>query len=142
MKRHERINRGIFSTITAQVDDRPACEGCDTDYWFSTVPSERNLAQRICNGDDDHPPCPVKARCLAEALHMEARGQVHERHVYGIRGGMTAKERLAIIAPVCPRCDAPRPASRHYCDVCVEVARAESKLKSDARKRERRRQAA
>jgi WhiB family redox-sensing transcriptional regulator len=49
----------------------------------------QNQAKRICSG------CPVRAECLIDALE--------HRHEYGIWGGLTERERRAILrrhAPV------------------------------------------
>ncbi len=51
--------------------NRPACEGTDTDMWFTTGKSDypnRELLTRICNG------CPAKRECLEYALEYNVEG--------------------------------------------------------------------
>lgn len=114
---------------------RPACEGCDTDYWFSIVPSERNLALSICNGSDERPACPVKDACLAEAIRVESLGPLTKDTVKGVFGGLTSRQRLPLIEPRCPRCHGPREPKRMYCPPCAVEARQETHERVAARKR-------
>lgn len=55
-------------------------------------------AKRICIS------CPVRAKCLQSAMESEAYLGGTERH--GVRGGLTARERILIAAedPLCARC--------------------------------------
>lgn len=47
------------------------------------IGAEQNVAKRVCRG------CPVKIECLAEALD--------NRIEYGVWGGMTERERRAVL---------------------------------------------
>jgi hypothetical protein len=77
--------------------NRPACEGTDTEMWFTQGSggyAEKDTLYRICNK------CPAKAECLAYALEYE---------VIGFWGGTTEnirrqirRERGIIAKPVLP----------------------------------------
>jgi WhiB family redox-sensing transcriptional regulator len=69
-----------------------ACRTEDPDLFFPTPGDTRgvNAAKQICAT------CPVAARmaCLTEALREEGGRQVSNR--YGIRGGLTSKQRRSL----------------------------------------------
>jgi WhiB family redox-sensing transcriptional regulator len=63
-----------------------ACASVDTELFFA-ADSDKNAikqAKKVCAG------CPVRATCLDEALEIGDQ--------YGVRGGMTAKERRKLRA--------------------------------------------
>jgi WhiB family redox-sensing transcriptional regulator len=64
-----------------------ACRGRPTSIWFSTRPFEQHAARTICRS------CPVRARCLAEALAEETG----EAFSFGVRGGLSAAERRTLL---------------------------------------------
>jgi len=53
-----------------------------------------HAALAVCNGDDQQPPCPILATCLADTLAWE-RSQVQEA-IWSVRGGMTEAQRRAL----------------------------------------------
>ena len=59
-----------------------ACRGMDPELFFSAGPIDRGHALAACRA------CPVARDCLRDALAFEL-GQ----KFYGIRGGLTAKDR-------------------------------------------------
>lgn len=61
------------------------CARVDPDLWFPAIGESAAPARRLCLT------CPVRTECLAAAMAEEA-GQ----HRHGIRGGLTARERLAL----------------------------------------------
>lgn len=60
-----------------------ACLTADPELWFSDRADELDLARGFCRG------CPVKTRCLDEAMTLEGDTSVR----YGIRGGLTGGQR-------------------------------------------------
>lgn len=71
-------------TMTWVVDwpSRAACRGAEPDELF--VPgAAQNRVKALCTG------CPVRTECLADALD--------NRTEYGIWGGMTERERRALL---------------------------------------------
>lgn len=78
---------------TARWTEGAACKPADLPLFFPKGQSGRNgdptrdqPAKDICNR------CPIRERCLTEALEEEA-GQQR----WGIRGGLTAAERYALV---------------------------------------------
>ncbi len=71
---------------TARWRDRAACAapGVDPEWFFPAPGQQGKHAKRICAR------CPVKAECLADAL------AVPEADDHGVRGGLTARERLRL----------------------------------------------
>jgi WhiB family redox-sensing transcriptional regulator len=61
------------STLAAAPGRTIPCSEQSPDLWFSELPSQLEIAKRICR------PCPVRASCLAGAL---ARGEP-----WGVWGG-------------------------------------------------------
>ena len=61
------------------------CRGADPSLFYDSDHSGQ--ARELCRT------CPVSEACLAAALHEERSGG----YLYGIRGGMTAKERQEIL---------------------------------------------
>ena len=62
--------------------NRPACEGTDTNLWFSNQSNdypEKELLTRICNG------CPARQECLEYALRYS--------ELHGIWAGLDPTER-------------------------------------------------
>lgn len=64
--------------------DNAACEGEDTNIFFSKSPSLTDQARAICNT------CPVSQECLEDAMAWEADGTYYR---YGMFGGFTKEER-------------------------------------------------
>lgn len=62
--------------------DDAACRGMDSAIFFPTVGHAADAARAVCAG------CPVRAECLTEALATESAP-----HRFGVRGGMTPRER-------------------------------------------------
>jgi hypothetical protein len=63
------------------------CADEDPELWFPDKASTSAPAKRICNGDDDRPPCAAREECLAWALaHTEA----------GVWGGRSERQRKAM----------------------------------------------
>lgn len=56
--------------------------------WFFGKGNQVTMAKRICNGDEDNPPCPVRKACLDDVLAHEYHGDRH-----GVWGGYSANER-------------------------------------------------
>lgn len=83
-----------------------AGHGCHSRYHLyvfdraATSPTALVEAKRICSG------CPVKHRCLSDAMAEEGTLSVQYRS--GIRGGLTPEERFERV---------PKPPARHYVDV-------------------------
>lgn len=74
------------------------CASAPTDIWFD--PGHERLALQICAE------CPVREACLTAALEEERGLATHSRH--GIRGGLTAAERLNVsVVPFRPVLDDP-----------------------------------
>ena len=80
----------------AAVQDGPAswralaaCAGLPTALFYSGAPSSVAVAKATCAG------CPVHAECLCAALRQER----HERHPFGVRGGLSASERAVLLEP-------------------------------------------
>lgn len=71
---------------------RAACAGKDTNLWFSTNPVR---AREICGG------CLVRPECLYDALQTETPFTA-----YGVRGGLTRKERRSLPALPSAKADA------------------------------------
>ncbi|MGW4889623.1 WhiB family transcriptional regulator [Streptomyces murinus] len=67
---------------TVDWRDQAACAGQDTDLWFS---SNLSRARKVCGG------CLVRAECLYDALQNETPSTA-----YGVRGGLTRRERRAL----------------------------------------------
>jgi len=63
--------------------DGAACRG-RLDVWYSPEPFEQQVAVAVCRR------CPVRAACLAEAFAEESDGST-----FGVRGGLTAAQRLS-----------------------------------------------
>ena len=100
------------------------CASLPTDIWFD--PGHERLARQICEEV-----CTVRVACLAAALEEEHGTAEHARH--GIRGGLTAAERLNVsVVPFRPVLD--DPALSHgnrslyrkgcRCAACTEAQRA------------------
>jgi len=72
---------------------RAACLGMDTDMFFHQVGASVHVRQalKVCNGDADRPPCPVKDECLEFALSF-----AKEDDIAGVFGGLTPAERQKI----------------------------------------------
>jgi WhiB family redox-sensing transcriptional regulator len=77
--------------------NRPACEGTDTNLWFSAKGNdypERELLARICNG------CPARQECLEYALEYDVDGfwagtLPRQRSAIRRVRGITAKSMIA-----------------------------------------------
>jgi hypothetical protein len=65
----------------------------DTDMFFHQVGASVHVRQalKVCNGDADRPPCPVKDECLEFALSF-----AKEDDIAGVFGGLTPAERQKI----------------------------------------------
>jgi WhiB family redox-sensing transcriptional regulator len=68
--------------VAADWRSRGACRTYDPDWLFVRGAAQRQ-AKLVCH------PCPVRARCLGEALDR--------RIEYGVWGGMTERERRALL---------------------------------------------
>lgn len=105
---------------------RALCRGKRT--WYDDGEADPELARAFCDR------CPVRARCLAEALDFEAGVAVSGR--YGVWAGLTAAQRISVEkrnAVNCPVCQAPFdprlvrrgvvrcPASASHCDRVLEA---------------------
>lgn len=64
---------------------RAACRGIDLEDFFTESRTGVRRAKSICAG------CPVRRRCLAEALRAEDASR------YGVYGGLTAAERTKLV---------------------------------------------
>jgi len=73
--------------------DRAACLGMDTSMFFHQVGASTHVkdAMKICNGDADRPPCPVRDECREFALSFSK-----EDDIAGVFGGMTPTERQRV----------------------------------------------
>lgn len=73
--------------------DQAACLGMDTNLFFHQVGASVHVRQalRVCNGDQDRPPCPVRMECGEFALSFP-----REEDIAGVFGGMTPAERNRI----------------------------------------------
>lgn len=61
-----------------------ACRAVDPEEMFlASADAQRRVAAVVCG------PCPLRTECLAEALDA--------RHEYGVWGGMTERERRALL---------------------------------------------
>jgi len=69
------------STLSAETD-RPSCAEHDPDWWFDEASFDR--AVEVCRT------CPVRARCLNEALNAG--------ETLGVWGGLTPAQRAALPA--------------------------------------------
>ncbi len=67
---------------------RLPCRSADADLWFAEAPADLERAKRLCGG------CPVRAECLAGALHR--------REPWGVWGGEIF-ERGVVVARKRPR---------------------------------------
>lgn len=64
--------------------ERAKCKDADPNLFFTKAGQHADEAKALCDG------CPVREQCLEEALGMSATCD------YGIRGGLSQKERHAI----------------------------------------------
>lgn len=73
--------------------DHAACSGMDTAMFFHQVGASVHVRQaiKVCNGDGDRPPCPVRRECGEFALSFPK-----EEDIAGVFGGMTPSERNRI----------------------------------------------
>jgi WhiB family redox-sensing transcriptional regulator len=69
---------------------RGLCRNEDPELFFLKTRAGRRAALAVCA------PCPVRERCLAEALEEEGGRNTGDRH--GIRGGMTPTGRQKLHA--------------------------------------------
>lgn len=78
--------------MSGQADWRgqAACLGLDTNLFFPAVGDGTTVRQAlaVCNGDLDHPPCPVREQCLEFIIGFD-----QDEDVAGIFGGMTSADR-------------------------------------------------
>ena len=90
-----RLSELLEETRVLNPYKNAACAETETDLFFSDEPAEIQKALAICER------CPVRAKCLADAL---------EREEYGIWGGTTEAERDQMLASdrslVLPKLDA------------------------------------
>ena len=66
----------------------------DPDIFYPPRDKEKyrviaDVAKSYCFGSDDIPPCPVRTRCLWQAIHTDGQ--------HGIWGGMSHRERNAFV---------------------------------------------
>jgi hypothetical protein len=89
-----------------------ACTGVTVDIFYPKRGGSNIPAMRICWGDEDNPPCPVRLECLNWACTYTEEADRH-----GIFGGLTAPQRrkyrrsnkAAIKKPVIPPKPKPQP---------------------------------
>lgn len=104
-----------------------ACTESDAELWFAHHPADRALAIAICNE------CPIRLECLEQTIRTESVGD--SKYLYGIYGGLTARERRELITPLCQRCQVaarPRSGQARYCAPCRVVVKNEWKRKAEA----------
>lgn len=101
---HQALRAGKVTVGTAWVQ-RAACQGMDTNRVFY-APPDHNIsasyykrAYRTCGR------CMVAGECLAEALLEERNASQHM--VFGVRGGLTPRERLRVAIDIGLRMRAP-----------------------------------
>lgn len=85
------IHFALIHGLTTEWRTRAAChtDSIDPDVMFpNSNPADIEDAREICA------PCPVRAECLADAMATEGGATARDR--YGIRAGMTGKERRAL----------------------------------------------
>lgn len=105
---------------------RALCRGKRT--WYDDGEADPELVRPICDR------CPVRARCLAEALDFEAGVAISGR--FGVWAGLTAAQRISVEkrnAVTCPVCSTPFdprlvrsgvvrcPADPSHCDRVLEA---------------------
>lgn len=76
-----------FNDYVPKWTEDAACVSSDPELWFPKKGANGNAlkaARTICDS------CPVRDQCLEAALANP------EDYYYGVRGGLTAKERMAI----------------------------------------------
>lgn len=61
--------------------ERAECRTADLNLFYTNTPTSRNAALGVCSQ------CTVKAECLADALRRP------KEEDFGVRGGMTARQR-------------------------------------------------
>lgn len=75
---------------------RAACLGRPTTWWYGTTDDITTaVALSVCDT------CPVRAECLDDALDIERHGA--PALIHGVRGGLDARERRALIGSVDPQ---------------------------------------
>lgn len=74
--------------LAAEWRAHAACAGFDDVMFPDSNPAAIEHAREICA------PCPVRAECLADAMATEGGATARDR--YGIRAGLTGKERRAL----------------------------------------------
>lgn len=70
--------------MTKEWHEQAACQGMDTNIWFR---NDNRQALKVCQS------CPVRWECLEDAMREESAPYCH---TFGIRGGTTAAQRLAM----------------------------------------------
>jgi WhiB family redox-sensing transcriptional regulator len=71
--------------------DDAACKDIGPELFFAEPPGDNavlNRARAVCNGDKDHPPCPVRLTCLEYALDNDLR--------WGVWGGLGQFQRAQL----------------------------------------------
>jgi WhiB family redox-sensing transcriptional regulator len=66
-----------------------ACASAEPETFFPLVGGSTLDAKRLCTGDGDIAPCPVRERCLDYALTNGER--------FGVWGGLSERERNKIL---------------------------------------------
>lgn len=82
---HSRYAPDTLGTVLSWAEEA-ACRGYDLGLFFTDSKGGTEHAKQVCAG------CPVRERCLSEALRAEAG------YRYGIYGGLTPTERHALAA--------------------------------------------
>jgi WhiB family redox-sensing transcriptional regulator len=92
------VSEALLTGRTAYWDDRP-CEGTDLELWYGPADdialelreqtTEKAFRERAAKA--------VCADCLVRALCLEAELQHGITEQWGVRGGLTAKERQTLI---------------------------------------------
>ena len=88
----------LYSFMVGTMEERAwmrqgACAGSKTSVFYPDDEDHANAvrvenAKRICNGDADHAPCPVRETCLEWAI-------THKEKI-GVWGGASERERVRI----------------------------------------------
>lgn len=98
---------------------KAVCAHVDPELWFPEKGGDPEPARRICQG------CPVRVDCLEHALASE---QSSPTGMYGIWGGLTAHERMALLGKrptkQCDSCDATVVGGTQRCRACHDATRA------------------
>ena len=113
--------------IVSSWHELAACQEMDYDNEGRTTKEQRELCSR----------CPVRQDCLREALDLETGLPVKKR--YGIRGGLSPRERWALQRMSCVDCSkvvslSDKGVPNRLCDSCYAEHRKASREAYDERR--------